>query len=396
MRLSFLLSLLPLVAASPAGKRAEPAPVLSARGETKDIIADKYIVKFKEGSPLALLEEAFDLLDEKPATVYSEGVFTGFAGKMSGLALEALRHHPDVEYIEQASRMSAQGYVTQGSSPWGPARISHRKPGSNQYVYDESAGEGTCSYIIDSGIDANHPEFEGRATDLGHWGSGPDYDDCSHGTHVAGIIGSKTYGVAKKTRLFGLKVLSYSQQDGGCLGDNSDIIAGVNAVANDAANRRCPNGVFVNMSLGGGYSRALNDAVDKLAGRGIFVAVAAGNRNKDTGDVSPASARNVCCVGATDSSDHRYVNSNYGANVAVAAPGVVIISTFPNGRTGYMTGTSMATPHVAGLAAYLAAKDGVPGPNICSTIQKSATADAIVDQIRGTKNLIAFNGNPRG
>ncbi|KAM3441904.1 hypothetical protein MY4824_001318 [Beauveria thailandica] len=396
MRLSFLVSLLPLVAASPAGERAEPALVLPARGENKDMIADKYIVKFKDGSSLALLEEAFGLLDEKPATVYSEGVFIGFAGKMSGLALEAIRHHPDVEYIEQASRMSAQGYVTQGYSSWGPARISHRKAGSNQYNYDESAGEGTCSYIIDSGIDANHPEFQGRATNLGRWGSGPDHDDCQHGTHVAGIIGSKTYGVAKRTLLFGLKVLSYSERDGGCLGDNSDIIAGVNAVAKDAAKRRCPAGVLVNMSLGGGYSRALNDAVDGLAGRGIFVAVAAGNKNKDAADVSPASAKNVCCVGGTDSSDHRYVDSNYGANVDVAAPGVVVLSTFPDGRTGYMTGTSMATPHVAGLAAYLAAKDGISGPGICNTIQESATANAIVDQIRGTKNLIAFNGNPRG
>ncbi|KAM0664717.1 hypothetical protein ACQRIU_006575 [Beauveria bassiana] len=403
MRLSFLLSLLPLVAASPAGKRAEPAPILSARSETKDIIADKYIVKFKEGSSLAGLEEAFESVGEKPDTVYSEGVFIGFAGKMSSLTLEAVRQHPDVEYIEQASLMSAQGYITQGRSSWGPARISHRKPNSNQYNYDESAGEGTCSYIIDSGIDADHPEFEGRATDLGRWGPGPDHDDCLHGTHVAGIIGSKTYGVAKKTQLFGLKVLSYSAQDGGgggggggCLGDNSDIIAGVNAVAKDAAKRHCPNGVFVNMSLGGGYSRALNDAVDNLAGRGIFVAVAAGNKNKDASGVSPASAKNVCCVGGTDSSDHRYVDSNYGANVDVAAPGVVVLSTFPNGRTGYMTGTSMATPHVAGLAAYLAAKDGVSGPDICSTIQDSATANAIVDQVRGTKNLIAFNGNPRG
>ncbi|KAK8146377.1 subtilisin-like serine protease [Beauveria asiatica] len=95
MRLSFLISLLPLVAASPAGERAEPAPVLPARGENKDMIADKYIVKFKDGSSLALLEEAVELLDEKPTTVYSEGVFIGFAGKMSGLALEAIRHHPD-------------------------------------------------------------------------------------------------------------------------------------------------------------------------------------------------------------------------------------------------------------------------------------------------------------
>lgn len=96
MRLSFLLSLLPFVAATPTGKRAEPAPILEARGDAKDLVADKYIVKFREGSPLALLEQAFKMLDQKPATVYSGGVFTGFAGTMSGLVLEAIRHHPDV------------------------------------------------------------------------------------------------------------------------------------------------------------------------------------------------------------------------------------------------------------------------------------------------------------
>ncbi|OAQ95786.1 hypothetical protein LLEC1_04770, partial [Akanthomyces lecanii] len=157
MRLSSLLSLLPLVAASPAGKRAEPAPILAARGEANQRVQDKYIVKFKEGSPLALLEEAFKMLDQKPSTVYSDGPFTGFAGKMSGLVLEAIRHHPDVEYIEQASMMSTQGYVTQSNAPYGPARISHRQRGSTEYTYDDSAGAGTCTYIIDSGIDAQHP-----------------------------------------------------------------------------------------------------------------------------------------------------------------------------------------------------------------------------------------------
>ncbi|KAJ6789085.1 hypothetical protein PWT90_00387 [Aphanocladium album] len=396
MRLSFLLSLLPFVAATPTGKRAEPAPILVSRGEAKNLVQDKYIVKFKEGSPLALLEEAFKMLDGKPSTVYSGGAFTGFAGKMSGLVLEAIRHHPDVEYIEQASVMSTQGYVTQSNAPYGPARISHRQRGSNEYVYDESAGAGTCTYIIDTGLDVNHPEFEGRATYLGRYGPGPDYDDCGHGTHVAGIIGSKTYGVAKKTKLYSIKVLSYSASENNCVGDNSYIINAVDAVAADAAKRSCPKGVFVNMSLGGDYTKALNDAVDNLAGKGIFVAAASGNENRDARYVSPASASKACCVGAIDSSDRRYTRSNYGANVDVAAPGVNVISTLPNGRTGSLTGTSMASPHVAGLAAYLAAKDGGSGPGLCSTIQKMATANAIVDQIQGTKNLIAFNGNPRG
>ncbi|KAJ3489274.1 hypothetical protein NLG97_g6033 [Lecanicillium saksenae] len=292
--------------------------------------------------------------------------------------------------------MSTQGYVTQSGATYGPARISHRQPGSSEYVYDESAGEGTCAYVIDTGIDVNHPEFEGRATWLAKYGPGPNYDECGHGTHVAGIIGSKTYGVAKKTQLYSVKVLYYSEQRRNCVGDNSDIIKGINAVAADAATRSCPNGVVVNMSLGGGYTKALNDAVDALANRGIFVAVASGNENQDARNVSPASASKACCVGGTDANDRRYVNSNYGANVDVAAPGVNVLSTYPNGRTASLTGTSMATPHVAGLAAYLGAKDGVSGPGVCGTIQNLATANAIVDQIRGTKNLIAFNGNPRG
>lgn len=150
---------------------------------------------------------------------------------------------------------------------------------------------------------------------------------------MAGIIGSRTYGVAKKTKLYSIKVLSYSAQANNCVGDTSYIIEGVNAVARDAASRSCPNGVVVNMSLGGGYTKALNDAVDALANKGVFVAVASGNENQDARNVSPASASKACCIGAIDSSDRRYVNSNYGANVDVAAPGVSVISTLPNGRT---------------------------------------------------------------
>ncbi|ATY66204.1 oryzin precursor [Cordyceps militaris] len=392
MRLSVLVSLLPLVAAGPTRKRAEPAPILAARGDTKDIVADKYIVKFKEGSALADVEEAFKMLDDEPANVYSDGVFTGFAGMMKETNLEAIRQHPEVEYIEPVSMMTTQGFVSQGGAPWGLSRLSSRWAGSDSYVFDDAAGEGTCSYIIDSGIDAQHPEFEGRATFLGHFGPGPHHDDCGHGTHVAGTIGSRTYGVAKRTRLYGIKALGFIPEIKKCAGDTSDIIKAVNAVAHDAPGRDCPKGVIVNMSLGGGYSQALNDAVDNLSARGIFVAAASGNANTDARGDSPASASRACVVGATDRWDRRFEMSNFGPNIDINAPGVDILSTMPNGQVGTMTGTSMASPHIAGLAAYLAAKDGLSGFGLCQAIQQMATPNAIVDQVWGTRNLLAFNG----
>ncbi len=187
-------------------------------------------------------------------------------------------------------------------------------------------------------------EFEGRATAAAKYGDGPDYDDCGHGTHVAGIIGSATYGVAKKTNIYAFKVLSYSAAKKKCIGDNSYIIQAVNDIASDAANRSCPKGVFVNMSLGGDYSKALNDAVNSLAKSGVFVGVAAGNENQDASNVSPASAANACCIGGTDVNDYRYVNSNYGANVDVAAPGVNVLSTWPNGETVSPSFPGLARP----------------------------------------------------
>ncbi|TQV95026.1 hypothetical protein V2A60_009897 [Cordyceps javanica] len=396
MRFSFLVSLLPLVAAVPAvRKRAVPAPILAPRGEPQDLVEGSYIVKFKDGTVLTDLEEAYKMLEHDPSSVYSDGVFTGFAGEMSSDSLDAIRNHPEVEYIEQVSMGSVQGYLSEGQAPWGLGRISARGPGNPDYVFDESSGEGTCSYIIDSGIDTNHPDFEGRATYLGRFGPGPDYDDCQHGTHVAGTVGSRTFGVAKKTHLYGIKVLSDMYRNGSCVGSSADMVKAVNVVARDAAGRDCPKGVVVNMSLGCPYSRALNDAVDNLVRRGIFVAVAAGNANRTASDISPASAGGACNVGGSDYYDNRYIQSNWGSSVDISAPAVNIASTLPGGGWGGMTGTSMASPHIAGLAAYLAAKDGTSGSELCKSIQQLAMKNApINNQVQDTTNLIAFNDNP--
>lgn len=136
-------------------------------------------------------------------------------------------------------------------------------------------------------------EFEGRAKLIKTYYGNRDGN--GHGTHCSGTIGSKTYGVAKKTLIYGVKVLD---DDGS--GSFANVIAGIDFVASDRRNRNCPKGVVASMSLGGGYSQAVNDAVARLQSSGVFVAVAAGNDNADAGNTSPASERSVCTVGATD------------------------------------------------------------------------------------------------
>ena len=153
-------------------------------------------------------------------------------------------------------------------------------------------------------------------------------DANGHGTHCAGTVGSTSYGVAKNTALYGVKVLN----DAGS-GTYAGIIAGMDFVATDAPGRSCPNGVFANMSLGGGYSAALNEAAETMVARGIFLAVAAGNSNADASNFSPASAPSACTVGATTSSDSRSSFSNYGGIVDIFAPGSNVLSTWPGGST---------------------------------------------------------------
>lgn len=225
-----------------------------------------------------------------------------------------------------------------------------------------------------------------------NYAGGVNGDVQGHGTHVAGTVGSRTYGVAKNTRLYGVKVLN----DQGS-GSYSGIIAGIDFVAGDYRSRNCPNGAFANMSLGGGYSAALNQAAARLVDNNVFLAVAAGNDNANAANYSPASERSACTVGSTTSTDGRSSFSNYGNLVDVFAPGSNILSTLPGGRTGSLSGTSMASPHVAGLAAYLAGLEGYPGSEaLCNRIIQLSTTNAISGLPSGTPNRLIFNGNPQG
>ncbi|KAF2739730.1 subtilisin-like serine protease-like protein PR1A [Polyplosphaeria fusca] len=392
MKLSVLLALLPL---------ALGAPIIEPRAG--QVIPGKFIVKMKNEVLQDALEAALNLLDDAAEHKFQFGAFKGFSAQMSDSIVQLVAALPGVEYIEKdaivqhfapTGDLVDRAYVTQSSSTWGLGRISHVNPGTSSYTYDSTAGQGTCSYVIDTGIYTAHPEFEGRATFLANYaGDGQNSDGNGHGTHVAGTIGSKTYGVAKKTKLYAVKVLDASGS-----GSNSGVIAGINYAANDQKSRSgCPGKSVANMSLGGGKSTAVNSAAAAAVSAGLFMGVAAGNDGANAANYSPASEPTVCTVGATDSSDRIASFSNYGSVVDIFGPGVSILSTWNNGGTNTISGTSMATPHIVGLAAYLIAFEGSRTPAaLCSRIQTLANKNKISGVPSGTVNYLAFNGNPSG
>lgn len=289
----------------------------------------------------------------------------GFAARLTSAQLDKVRRNPDVASIEQDQIVTI---ATRQSNPtWGLDRLDERVlPLSHSYTYTHT-GSGVDAYVIDTGIDTSLSQFGGRAH-LAYGGA-----DCNgHGTHVAGIIGSKSYGVAKSVRLHSVQVLGC---DGS--GTTSAVIAGVDWVRRHHAARS-----VANLSLGGSKSTALNNAVTALSKSGVFVAVAAGNDNADACNDSPASAASVEAAAASSSSDTRASFSDYGACVDIYAPGVNIKSTYPGG-TAYLSGTSMASPFVAGVAALY---KSTYGQATFGTIQQWMTAHATNGVIKSNKS----------
>jgi subtilisin family serine protease len=276
-----LFSLLPLVALG--------APILNTR-ESKP---GKYIVVLQPDvkSTVSIFG---DLVDEgtlssiKEHHFYDHGDFKGFTASLDAKHLASLQADPRVAYLEADGSANIVGFqskkekrAVEGDATWGLGRISHRDNGSRDYLYD-STGAGTCAYTIDTGVSADHPDFQGRAQQVMSY-TGVGYDDNGHGinigffpfmnlvannssgTHVAGIIGSATYGVAKQTMIYAVKVLD---ADGN--GAWSDIISGLQFAVSDSVGRYCPNGVVINMSLGGGKSQSVDDAVAATVNAGFF------------------------------------------------------------------------------------------------------------------------------
>ncbi|KAB8737529.1 hypothetical protein FH972_026488 [Carpinus fangiana] len=377
-----------------AAAGAMAAPIIAPRDAEAPIIPGKYIVVLKNDAASDVLTTSMNhvisvLGANTPQHVYNMEGFKGYAITAEDALINSIKDLAEVDYIEPDTIVRTKALTSQTGAPWGLGRISHRAKGSTTYIYDNTAGAGTYSYIIDTGIYTSHPDFGGRATFGANYADSSNTDGNGHGTHVAGTTGSTTYGVAKKTNLIAVKVLG---SDGS--GTNSGVISGINWAANDAKNKGRIGKAVANMSLGGSFSTATNNAVRSATSAGLFMAVAAGNESQDAGNTSPASESTACTVGATDKNDVFAYFSNFGSYVDILAPGVDIISTWNNGGTNTISGTSMATPHITGLGAYLLALEGTRTPAaLCDRIKALSTKNVVTSVPSGTTNALAYNGN---
>ena len=288
-----------------------------------------------------------------------------------------------IDIEEDRTDWSINGYSTQENPTWGLDRIDQRiNKLDKKYHYSSGAGSKSTVYVLDTGIDVNHPEFEGRAK----WGYDVTGDGQKnlhpHGTHCAGTIASKTYGVAKKATVVAVRVLG---SDGS--GSTSGIIAAIEWVVKQSTKNK-----VASMSLGGGVSQALNNAVAQASKKGVIFVVAAGNENQNACDTSPASEPSAITVGATDLDTKIAYFSNWGKCVNIFGPGVDILSTVPGNRTDTMSGTSMATPHVAGVVALMIndAKSYTP-EQVKNFLVKVSSKDKITGNLQGSPNSLVFS-----
>lgn len=371
------------------------APKQKGGQNQPDIIPGQYIVMLKKGAdPLAAAAD----VQAKPKHTFKSAI-SGFSGPLNDGQLQALSQHEDVVRIEPDRVVTAAAlqcptlhpdpktqYKT-GSPDYAPAYSVDRidqlaLPFSNTYSYTWS-GKGVDVYIVDTWLMTSHPDFGGRAR-VGYDGYPNDPSNgetCSgHATHVAGLVGGTKYGVAKDATLISVEVLDCSGH-----GSWSKLLAGIDWIIENKGSRPA----VANMSLAGSESLIVDWAIDDLAASGVFVVVAAGNDNKNACNYSPAGAASAMTVAASNTLDQRASFSNHGSCVDIYAGGTNVRSAWPTGGSRPGSGTSMAAPHVAGVAAlYKHAFGNVPWKQVEQDLESWALRDKISSNVGKTPNLL--------
>jgi subtilisin family serine protease len=353
-------------------------------------IKDRYLVKLRpECSTDAALPMLRTVVSTAPLdTMTFTDDFTLLYMDMPADKVVAVKALPCVESITQDEVVYIDALTKQVYAPWNLGRISARSRGASDYVYDDSAGTGTVAYIVDNGIRLDHPDFEGRAYFGTNTLIGDTYESSGahcghHGTHVAGTVGGKTFGVAKNTTLVDVTALNCNGA-----GTVKALINGVLWAYHDSRRRGLIGRAVLNASWHTSYNLHMNEVFAMCQRGGMFVSVAAGNQNQDARRFSPSSAPYVCVVGASNQNFSRSDFSNFGPAVDIFAPGESIASAAHTGGWVTMDGTSMAAPHITGLAAYLIALEGTPVGKLCARMQQLASKGRILNTY-GSANLLA-------
>ncbi|KAI8351360.1 putative subtilase-family protease [Mortierella sp. GBAus27b] len=361
-----------------------------------EAIPNSYIVVLKSHESARSFQTSFNTLalrqknDEFQTRIVHQFLsFPGFHTHLPPDAVKELQSNPDVAYIERDAIMTIDAIKEQRHPPsWGLTRVSEKKLDlKRSYFYDSKAGEGITAYVIDTGVYAGHSEFGGRAKMGPNFVSNATTDDNGHGTHVSGTIAGKTYGVAKKVKIVGIKVLAANGS-----GPTSGVARGMDWVAANAKRGKS----VVNMSLGGGRSQVIDDAAAALHAAGIPLIAAAGNNaNVSACDQSPGGAKTAFAVAASDNTDTVAYFTSYGSCVKIFGPGVGITSSWIGSPKAQNTisGTSMATPHVVGVAALYLSEGRIENPDaLFEKLTKTANSGFIKGDLKGSPNKLVYNG----
>lgn len=407
---------------------AAAAPLASEQAEkaaaaSEPSVTNKYIVSLKPGiqarDHIAWVEDVHKrsigkrdgLTTGVEKTMSIDGTdFTVYSGSFDDATIESIKQNSDVLEVEQEQIYTLQwieeptspnepvlakkNLIVQRGATWGLSAISHRSGSTTtgEYIYDSQAGVGTFAYVVDSGARATHNEFQGRVEPgYNALPQFPTGDRNGHGTHVAGTVMGRTYGVAKGATLVPVKAFE------GRSTTTSAIIDSITWSINDVVSKRRQSQAAINLSLGGGFSSAMNRAVETGFSQGVVSAIAAGNSNVDASRTSPASAPNGVTVGSITSSLRKSSFSNFGRVLDLFAPGSSILSAgiASDSDTRLASGTSMASPHVCGVLLYFQSVNNAGSASGVTAKLLSETSDGVLigSLGSGSPNSLAYNGN---